>query len=284
MGIPKQSLCLTVLSLLCLVGCARHDSARDIFERGRQKYDNQDWNGALADFTLVIQLEPNYAAYANRALAERQLNKLDDAIIDCNHAIGFNSTNSLLYSERGFLEFKKSNLDAAIADYSRAIELNPTDATAYFDREVAKRKKGDWDGAIADANKAIEFNPNYALAYNDRGWAEFQKNDFNTAIADATHSIQLDSTNGYAYGTRGWARYGKGDVAGAVEDCKKAIELSRPNSSEVYCDQGLLNFINDDYEKAIASWEKAIVQDAALKQELQPWLDKAKAKLQEKKP
>jgi lipopolysaccharide biosynthesis regulator YciM len=46
----------------------------------------------------------------------------------------------------------------------------------------------------------------------------------------------------------------------------------------------LLNFINDDYEKAIASWENVIVQDATLKQELQPWIEKAKAKLQNNKP
>lgn len=245
-----RAIVFCLLSLLFFVGCARHDSARDIFERGQQKYDNQDWNGAVADFTLVIQLEPNFAAYANRAMAELELNKLD----------------------------------AAIEDYGKAIELDPTNAILYCDREIAKRKKGDWDGAIADANKAIEFNPKYELAFNNRGWAEFQKNDFDAAIADATHSIQLNSTNGYAYGTRGWARYGKGDVVGAVEDCKKAIELSEPNSSEFYHDQGLLDFINGDYEKAIASWEKVIAQDAALKQELQPWIEKAQIKLHEKKP
>jgi lipopolysaccharide biosynthesis regulator YciM len=43
-------------------------------------------------------------------------------------------------------------------------------------------------------------------------------------------------------------------------------------------------FINGDYEKAITSWEKVIHQDATRKQELQPWIEKAHAKLQEKKP
>jgi tetratricopeptide (TPR) repeat protein len=126
--------------------------------------------------------------------------------------------------------------------------------------------------------------PEDALVYNDRGWAKFQKQDFPAAVDDATHSIQINSTNGYAYGTRGWARYGSGNVVGAVEDCKKAIELSKPDSSETAYDQGLLDFVNGDYEKAVASWQKVIAQDPTLKLGLQSWIEKAQAKLQNKIP
>jgi lipopolysaccharide biosynthesis regulator YciM len=37
--------------------------------------------------------------------------------------------------------------------------------------------------------------------------------------------------------------------------------------------------INGDYEKAVASWKKVIQQDGMLKLELQPWIEKAQAKL-----
>ncbi len=46
----------------------------------------------------------------------------------------------------------------------------------------------------------------------------------------------------------------------------------------------MLDFIAGDYEKAIADWQKVIQKDASLKSELQPWIEKAQAKLQEKKP
>ena len=138
-----------------------------------------------------------------------------------------------------------------------------------------KRAKGDYDGAIADCTKAVELKPDYAGAYNNRGWSEFLKNDYDNAIRDATHAIQLGSKNRYAYGTRGWARYGKSDNAGALEDLKKAIELSGVNS----LDQGMIDFINSDYQKAVDSWQKAIQHDASLGRELQPWIEKAKGKL-----
>ena len=272
-----------LLGLLLFVGCSKHGTAREIFEQGRQKYDKQDWNGAMADFTLALQLETNFAIYADRAMAEAKLNMLDNAILDYHHAIELNSTNSTLYINCAVLEDKRNNLDAGIADYNKAIEVNPMDDLAYCDRGIARRKKGDWDASVADSSKAIELNPKYAQAYNERGWTEFLQNNYDAAIADATQSIQFSPTNCYAYGTRGWARFGKNDFVGAAEDCKKAIDLSNPNSSEAYSDQGMLDFISGNYEKAITDWEKVVVQDASLKREFQPWIEKAKMKLQSRK-
>jgi hypothetical protein len=36
--------------------------------------------------------------------------------------------------------------------------------------------------------------------------------------------------------------------------------------------------------KAVGSWEKVIQEDSELKRELQPWIEKAQAKLQDKIP
>ena len=140
------------------------------------------------------------------------------------------------------------------------------------------------DGAIADYNQAIQINPTNSSDYDGRAWAKFQKNDFDAAIADAVEAIRLNPTNGYAYGTRGWARFGKGDTSGAVEDCRKAIELYGTNSVAIAYDQGMLDFINGDFQKAVTSWEKVIQSDVTLKRELQPWIEKAKAKLPGEKP
>ena len=125
-------------------------------------------------------------------------------------------------------------------------------------------------------------NPTNPITYNMRGWVEFQKGDFDSAITDAAQAIQLDPQYGYAYGTRGWARYGKGDTSGAVEDCQTAMKFYPNNSMERLYDQGLLDFIAGNYEKAITNWQAAIQQDGGIKSELQPWIAKARAKLQEK--
>jgi hypothetical protein len=69
-----------------------------------------------------------------------------------------------------------------------------------------------------------------------------------------------------------------------MEDCKKAVVFLGTNSFAVAYDEGLIDFINGDYEKATASWEKVVQHDVTLKRELQPWIEKAKAKLQNNKP
>ena len=136
-----------------------------------------------------------------------------------------------------------------------------------------------FEAALADFNKAIELNPTNAPAYNNRGWTEFLKGDFHSSIDDATHAIQLNPNDGIPYGTRGWARYSQGDNAGAIEDCTKATQLEKSGSAPFLGDQGLLDFIAKNYEKAVADWQKAIQQDPNFKQELEPWIEKAQAKL-----
>jgi hypothetical protein len=77
---------------------------------------------------------------------------------------------------------------------------------------------------------------------------------------------------------------GKGDDAGAIMDCKQAVELNGTNVFFVAYDQGLIDFINGDYKGAIVFWQKVIEHDSTLKLELQPWIEKAQAKLQNKTP
>jgi hypothetical protein len=44
----------------------------------------------------------------------------------------------------------------------------------------------------------------------------------------------------------------------------------------------MIDFINGDYPKAIASWRKIVGQDSGIILELQPWIEKAQVKLQGK--
>jgi len=74
-------------------------------------------------------------------------------------------------------------------------------------------------------------------------------------------------------------RLGQGDAAKALADCQKAVELIGANTDDAAADQGLVAFINGSYESAVASWQKAIQHDPNVQRELQPWIEKAKAKL-----
>ena len=173
---------------------------------------------------------------------------------------------------------KKGDFEGAIASFNKSIELNPTNYHPFIYRAFVETKQGKFQDAINDLNQTVKLNPKNYVAYNDIGWNEFQLKNYDAAITYASMAIQLNSTNGPAFGTRGWARYGKGDIAGAIEDCTKAISFYKEDSFEYGYDHGMLDFINGNYDKAITAWENVLQKDPTLKLELEPWIERAKAK------
>ena len=83
-------------------------SAVDYFNRGIVEKANGDFDGAIADYTRAIEIDPTYAA---------------------------------AYSNRGNAKQAKGDLDGAIADCNRAIELDPKDPMARKYRGVAKKRR-----------------------------------------------------------------------------------------------------------------------------------------------
>ena len=96
-------------------------TAEEYFNRGNAKSDLEDYDGAISDYTKVIELIPDYAdAYYNRGFAKASL---DDNI-------------------------------GAISDFTKVIELNPDDADAYYNRGLANGVLIDFSEACKDARKA----------------------------------------------------------------------------------------------------------------------------------
>ncbi|MEH2179983.1 tetratricopeptide repeat protein, partial [Nostoc sp.] len=105
--------------------------------RGIACRNQKDYEGAIADFSQALKLDPNY--------------------IDA-------------YYNRGFAYFDLKDYDSAIADFNQALKLDPSKATDYYNRGLANAyyNRGttyyelkDHDSAIADFNQALKLDPNY---------------------------------------------------------------------------------------------------------------------------
>ena len=97
-------------------------SADHYLNRGVTKYRLRDYQGAIADYTRAIEINPQYAdAYYNRGTIKGR--DLGDT-------------------------------QGAIADFSKAIQIDPQDASAYYNRGIAKYQKRDLKGACADWREA----------------------------------------------------------------------------------------------------------------------------------
>ncbi|MEG4806181.1 tetratricopeptide repeat protein [Microcoleus sp. F8-D3] len=100
------------------------NSAEDLFNSALAKSEAGDIQGAIADYTEAIRLNPNYAKAHNKLGIIRARNLKD--------------------------------YPAAKADFDRAIEINPNYGDAYYNRARVREFLEDKPGAIADYHKAAE--------------------------------------------------------------------------------------------------------------------------------
>lgn len=97
--------------------------AEDWNRTGVAKFNKEDYQGALVDYTKAIELDPNFV---------------------------------IAYYNRGRAYYDLVSYDLAIADYFKAIALDPNFAPAYHSRGFAYQQKGDKQIAIEDLKKAAE--------------------------------------------------------------------------------------------------------------------------------
>jgi len=203
------------------------------YNRGVVKSDLGDKQGAIADFSQAIAINPQYAdAYYNRGVVKSDLGDKQGEIADFSQAIAINPQYAEAYNNRGLAKSDLGDKQGEIADFSQAIAINPQYAKAYYNRGNAKSALGDKQGAIADYNQAIAINPKLAEAYNNRGFAKYNLGDKQVAIADYTQAITINPKLALAYTNRGNAKSDLGDNQGACVDYKKAISLGNQSTAQ----------------------------------------------------
>jgi tetratricopeptide (TPR) repeat protein len=132
------------------------------FASAARKYQQGNFQGALADYTQAIEINPRNAnAYYNRGLLKAT--KLQDeqgALADYNSAIQIRPSYDAAYNNRGNLKTDSlQDYQGALADYNRAIQLKPRNAEAYFNRGVLKYSYlKNLAGGIADLQKSVRLS------------------------------------------------------------------------------------------------------------------------------
>ena len=139
--------------------------------------------------------EPRSAdEYSQRGIARFRKNDLDGAIADFTKVIELNGKDqAFCYYFRGIAQYRKGNSNQAIDDLSKAITLKP-DPRFFDDRGNLLAKQGELERAIVDLNKAIEISPQYAKAYGDRGLIRLMRGETAEAELDFKKCFELDIT------------------------------------------------------------------------------------------
>jgi tetratricopeptide (TPR) repeat protein len=205
--------------------------AAEYYSSGADKYDEEDYQGALKDLDRALALNPQHiCAYNTRALVKEKLNNIPGAIADYNRAIAIGDEHvEYAYANRARLKAEKLNdLQGALTDYNKSISISPM-AYNYLKRgDLKVNRLNDLDGALQDYTLAIEFDPEYYYAYINRAELKANRlNDSNGAITDYDRAIAIAPEFASYYNGRARIKVNSQDLPAALADMNKAIDLDR---------------------------------------------------------
>src|SRR5262249_48730484 len=111
-------------------------------QRGASRLMNKDRDGARADSTRAIELDPTIAdAWACRAVT-RDSQDPEKALADNTRAIELDPRLAHAWGNRGIVRVRKGDLAGAISDLERALQLSPDGpGAATFRRELDYARK-----------------------------------------------------------------------------------------------------------------------------------------------
>ena len=228
--------------------------------RGKTRYRQRNYQGAILDHTLAIQLGPKAISLAYRSRAYAAAKEFDKALVDADEAIRLDQACAEAHSSRGVVLLVLKRTAEALTEHNEAIRLAPNYAAAYNSRGNAYESQQESSKAIADYDQAIRLAPKYAIAYNNRGNAYRNLRDYTRAMADYDQAIRIDPKYVGAYYNRGNAYRDQREFSKAVADYSEVIRLD-PKSAATYCNRGTAYAGLQDAAKAMADYDEAIRLD-----------------------
>tara|TARA_B100000886_G_scaffold58208_1_gene35856 strand:+ start:417 stop:1070 length:654 start_codon:yes stop_codon:yes gene_type:complete len=174
------------------------------FEEGYSKYESDDYEGAIDDFTNSIEKKSDFEkSYYWRAQSKYELDDFEGAIDDLTKAIEIRSEYADAFYSRGNSKTHLDDFEGAIDDFTKAIEIRFEFVDAYGDRGRCKAQLDDFEGFQADFKKAIELASKYSsseelnILYGDFYYCHAifknEKEDFKGAKNDLTIAASYGS-------------------------------------------------------------------------------------------
>lgn len=265
-----------------------------LFYRGLAREENKDVDGAIADYTESIKVDPTEPKPLFRRgleLANAKGDK-DAAAKDFKLALTLSPSASLKRDiEKALAKLEpapsaapspppaqpqatastadpKTDPDAQACQKSdqaacgRAIasgKFAGADLSALYRYRafaITHADKPDIQAALADYAEAIRLDPNGFVPYALRANVYIDKGDYDLAIKDLDRLIELKPRADF-YNNRGHALRRKGDLDRAIEDFNQSIKLD-PSDPLAYWNRGLAYRDKGDASRAADDYKKAL--------------------------
>jgi|SoiMethySBSTD1v2_1073268.scaffolds.fasta_scaffold772125_1 tetratricopeptide (TPR) repeat protein len=135
-------------------------------------YENiNDYRSALADYDRLARLRPNdWTGWSQICWGHAYLNSgLEDGLRACNMALRLNPTDPNALDGRGFINVRLGKFTEAVKSYDEALKLQPRLPGALYLRGIAKLRLGNAAGAKNDIAAAEAFEQDIASRFAGYG-------------------------------------------------------------------------------------------------------------------
>ena len=276
-----KKICLVIALVVFCYHANFCQTAKEYKESGIIKADSNDFEGAIKDFTLAIQLNSkDDTAYFKRALCYDLLNNYNAALKDYSKAIELNSNDADYYHFRGEVKVSLEDYKEAFNDFiiaskfdtnsiwnnsyettsiiDKATKINPNLSLPNFYRAYCNFIKEEYQEALEVYNKLFELTPNAKSLYRYRGDVKFFLKDYQGAVEDYTITINEDTKLFANYFFRAKAYYFLKIYDKALSDINTYINnVKTPNESGFSIRSGIREETGD-YQGASEDYTKAI--------------------------
>jgi tetratricopeptide (TPR) repeat protein len=234
--------------------------------RGQHYYEKDDYDRAIEDFNRAMPYKPSYIqlAYGNRGNAYAMKGDTDRAIDSYSVAISLDKNYSAALTGRGLLYEKTGEIDKAREDYNAALKAKSTFQDEKWAKDTARKHLADLDAGAGGPRKTAPSQPSSPSAA--------ASDDYNTCIGSSADAIDactrvINSSKssrdqiGNAYISRGQHYYEKDDYDTAIADFNKAMSYQPSYIQLAYGNRGNAYAMKGETDKAIDSYSVAISLD-----------------------
>lgn len=232
----------------------------EFYNQGLAKAQQQDYAGAIANFTEAIQENPGLTkAYIQRGLAYYNSGAVLQAVYDYTAAIKLDESISEAFYCRALARLALKNLPGALEDVNRAIRINPNDAAAYDLRGIVERKQGYIQQAIASFKKAAQLYLDQKNKEKCQSCLEKikQLQPPEKPLAPQTNPTPVPITSTNQYFQQLLAKAEHGETKEAIADLDWVLKAD-PHDAQAYCCRGVVQCKMGNYREAIADFNQAL--------------------------
>lgn len=226
----------------------------------RQGLKSTNYNEQIELFTQVIELDQkNLDAYFYRGLAKFNIEDYNGAILDYTKVI-FYKPDADTYYNRGNCKFALQDFEGAKEDYKKALELNNVLIDAAYNLGLTQGYLGEFSESIKNFDKVTKTYPGNANAYIQKAIAYMELKNYTEAFNNFGNAILLNPTSNAFY-TRGIALLNINYYKEAQADFYKAIELDK-NNFDCYFYIGATHLFLGEFVPAVTAFSESVKLDA----------------------